>query len=113
MPGDDVTLEETAISEGPAENILQISDAIDTSNVAEDILQISDEIDAENIVEVQCILCTKAEKQEHPQHKCRKCNKVVCSILCSIPDPESDKEITRRKTILFWENSSKAKYFSI
>ena len=56
MPGDDVTLEETAISEGPAENILQISDAIDTSNVAEDILQISDEIDAENIVEVQCSL---------------------------------------------------------
>ena len=92
MLRDDVTLEETAISEEPAENILQISDVIDTVNVAEDILQITDDIDA---VEVQCILCAKAEKQENPQHKCRKCSKVVCSILCSIPDPESDNEMHR------------------
>ena len=37
-----------------------------------------------------CTLCTQAAKQENPQHRCRRCSKVVCSILCSIQDPESD-----------------------
>ena len=91
VPGDDVTLEETAILEGPTGNI-QITDAIDTANGAEDILEISD---AEVIVEGPCILCSEAEKQERPQHKCRKCHKVVCSILCSIPDPDSENEMHR------------------
>ena len=27
------------------------------------------------------------------EHKCRKCHKVVCSILCSVHDPESDNEM--------------------
>ena len=65
------TLEESIVSD---ENILQISD----TNVTE------------NMLKVPCELCSKAAKQKNPQHKCRKCHKVVCSILCSVPDPESD-----------------------
>ena len=44
---------------------------------------------------VPCNLCYEAAKQENPWHKCRRCSNVVCSILCSIPDPESDNEMHR------------------
>jgi hypothetical protein len=42
-----------------------------------------------------CNICYEAAKQENPKHKCRRCSNVVCSILCSIPDPESDNEMHR------------------
>ena len=61
----------------------------------ENILQISDTNITENMLKVPCELCSKAAKQKNPQHKCRKCHKVVCSILCSVPDPESDNEMHR------------------
>ena len=42
-----------------------------------------------------CNLCYEAAKQENPQHKYCRCSNVVCSILFSITDPESDNEMHR------------------
>ena len=38
----------------------------------------------------ECDLCLKGT-----QHKCRLCNKIVCILLCSLPDPDSDNESHR------------------
>ena len=42
-----------------------------------------------------CNICTEASKQKNPQHRCSICYKVVCSLACSIADPNSDNEMHR------------------
>ena len=68
----------------------------DTTNLVNVTLAEVPDMVNENGKEVgPCKLCYEAAKQDNPQHKCRKCSNVVCSILCSIPDPESDNEMHR------------------
>ena len=88
--------------ETPHEMIAHVSKSakeitIDVSNsvTLEEIPEIAHEMEKDEEEVIPCDLCTKAAKQNNPQHKCRICSKVVCSILCSIPDPKSDNEMHR------------------
>ena len=74
-----------------SENVVDVTKEPDYENHSKNTTHSEHDDNTNLIIEKQeCDLCLKGT-----QHKCRLCNKIVCVLLCSLPDPDSDNESHR------------------